>query len=119
MTIPDASANAGDRLRGYRFTWPAESLKDDPRWVQSGERFVRMMPEAREELAADSQWPAFFPSPICVITATDGSRTVVEREVGASIVNRFPYVVAVSVCRDALSSRHHPRATFIDVLERG
>jgi flavin reductase (DIM6/NTAB) family NADH-FMN oxidoreductase RutF len=54
---------------------------------------------------------------MCIITTTDGRRTAMEREVGASIVNRFPYVVAVSVCRERLSSRHHPRSTFADILE--
>ena len=37
----------------------------------------------------------------------------VEEVVGASIANRFPYVVALSYCREPLSSRHYGS----DVLE--
>jgi flavin reductase (DIM6/NTAB) family NADH-FMN oxidoreductase RutF len=116
-----AAESVGNELSDYRFAWPGTPLADDARWSRSdcGEYLSRAMPESREELAADSQWPAFFPSPICVISATDGERTALEREVGASIVNRFPYVLAVSVCRDALSNRHHPRSRFIDVLTSG
>ena len=40
-----------------------------------------------------------------------------KKVVGASIVNRFPYVVAPSYCREPLSSRHYVRRTFMDVLE--
>jgi hypothetical protein len=34
------------------------------------------------------------------------------------IVNRFPYVLALSFCRHDLSSRHHARGRFMDLLER-
>jgi flavin reductase (DIM6/NTAB) family NADH-FMN oxidoreductase RutF len=116
-----AAESVANQLWDYRFTWPSTPLADDGRWSPStcGEYLSRVMPESRDEFAADSQWPAFFPSPICVISASDGQRTALEREVGASIVNRFPYVVAVSVCRDGLSGRHHPRSRFIDVLAAG
>jgi flavin reductase (DIM6/NTAB) family NADH-FMN oxidoreductase RutF len=40
-----------------------------------------------------------------------------KKVVGASIVNRFPYVVAPSYCREPLSSPHYVRRTFMDVLE--
>src|ERR1022692_2645384 len=106
MSSVDTYATAesiANRLWDYRFTWPSTPLASDGRWSRSacGEYLSRLMPESRDEFAVDSQWPAFFPSPICVISASDGRRTALEREVGASIVNRFPYVVAVSVCRDA------------------
>ena len=77
------------------------------------------MPETRDELAADSRWPSFFPSPICFVTTTDGRDTALEKVVGASIVNRFPYVIALSFCKESLSSRHHVRAVFSEMLERG
>lgn len=56
---------------------------------------------------------------MCLATTADGQRSVVERIVGASIVNRFPYVLAISVCRQPLSARHYPRFTFMQLLERG
>ena len=71
------------------------------------------------ELAIDSRWPAFFPSSISLVTTSDGKRTALEKVVGASIVNRFPYVIALSFCRRHLSRRHHTRATFMEVLEAG
>ena len=75
------------------------------------------MPETREELAADSRWPAFFPSPICITTTEHHGIAHLEKVVGASIVNRFPYVVALSFCREGLSPRHYVRRTFMDALE--
>ncbi len=77
------------------------------------------MPERTEDLTADSRWPAFFPSPISIVTTADGDRVAVEKIVGASIVNRFPYVIALSFCRQHLSDRHYVRAEFCDILERG
>jgi len=75
------------------------------------------MPETREELARDSRWPAFFPAPICITTTSHRGLAHVEKVVGASIVNRFPYVVALSYCRDPISSRHYVRRTFMQALE--
>jgi flavin reductase (DIM6/NTAB) family NADH-FMN oxidoreductase RutF len=77
------------------------------------------MPEQPAEFAQDSQWPAFFPSAVCIVSASNGRATVIEREVGASIVNRFPYVVAVSLSRESLTERHHVRRSFMDTLEEG
>jgi len=34
-------------------------------------------------------------------------------------VNRFPYVLALSFCRQPLSDRHHPRRIFTGMLEAG
>ena len=77
------------------------------------------MPESAEALAADSRWPALFPSPICLVTVRDGNRVALEKVVGASIVNRFPYTIALSFCRQHLSTRHHVRSVFTEMLERG
>jgi flavin reductase (DIM6/NTAB) family NADH-FMN oxidoreductase RutF len=79
----------------------------------------RHLPESEAELARDSRWPGFFPSPIVLVTTTDGETIALEKVVGASIVNRFPYILALSFCRRELSARHHVRRTFTDVLERG
>ncbi len=75
------------------------------------------MPESREELAADSRWPAFFPSSICIATVCHDGVAHLEKVVGAMIVNRFPYVLALSFCRQPLSPRHYVRRTFMDALE--
>ncbi|MGE4162083.1 MAG: flavin reductase family protein [Vicinamibacterales bacterium] len=73
--------------------------------------------ETAASIASDSRWPAFFPSPICLVTAGHGHDAVIERVVGPMIVNRFPLVMAVSVCRDDLSARHYARRAFMERLE--
>lgn len=105
--------------REFRYTWPFSGAFDAPKWqhIAGGEHRMRALPESREELELDSRWPAFFPSPICITTTAHGGVAHVEKVVGASIVNRFPYVVALSYCREALSSRHYVRRTFMDALE--
>jgi flavin reductase (DIM6/NTAB) family NADH-FMN oxidoreductase RutF len=111
--IPTATSNQSAYL------WPGSDLKKTGLWQPvPGEQAYRMeMPESAERLAVDSRWPAFFPSPISLVTTGDGNRAALEKVVGASIVNRFPYVVALSFCRQPLSSRHHVRANFMDLLE--
>ena len=80
--------------------------------------YIRNMPEhTLEEIAIDSQWPAFFPSSICYVTTTCGSNVALEKVVGASIVNRFPYILALSLCKQELSQRHHVRRIFTEMLE--
>lgn len=81
--------------------------------------FARELPESSEELNGDSRWPAFFPCSISIVTTTDGEHTAVEKVVGASIVNRFPYIIALSFCIEELSSRHYARSRFIEMLEKG
>jgi flavin reductase (DIM6/NTAB) family NADH-FMN oxidoreductase RutF len=110
-----------DFERRYRYLWPQEDLSESPHWTLDPTRraYERTMPERPEDLAADSRWPAFFPSPICFVTTHDDDGVALEKVVGASIVNRFPYVVALSFCTEALSERHHVRRAFTDVLERG
>ncbi|MCX6842148.1 MAG: flavin reductase [candidate division WOR-3 bacterium] len=76
------------------------------------------MSETPEDLSRDSRWPALFPSSICYVATSDGSESVVERVVGASVVNRFPFVVAVSCCVKQLSSRHYARRAFPEALEK-
>jgi len=79
----------------------------------------RKLPESRAELEKDSRWPAFFPSPICLVTTASGDEMALEKVVGPSIVNRFPYIAALSFCRERLSSRHHVRRKFTELLEQG
>lgn len=83
------------------------------------EAFWCEMPEPHAQLRHDSRWPAFFPCSLSFATVSYGSASALERLVGVSIVNRFPYVMALSVCRENLSRRHHPRTRFMDLLERG
>jgi flavin reductase (DIM6/NTAB) family NADH-FMN oxidoreductase RutF len=79
--------------------------------------YERRMPEDEQEVAQDSRWPALFPSPICFVTVAHGGRVALEKVVGASVVNRFPYVLAISFCRRELSRRHHVRRVFMEMLE--
>lgn len=105
----------------YQYLWPARELKQLPQWQLTEDKryYVRNMPESPEEFATDTQWPGFFPSPICFVTTSDGQSVALEKVVGPSIVNRFPYVVSLSFCIEELSKRHHVRSTFIDMLEKG
>jgi flavin reductase (DIM6/NTAB) family NADH-FMN oxidoreductase RutF len=107
-------------LAPYLYRWPRADLRASAGWnsIEGGQALVRELPENREDLAADSRWPAFFPSPICFVTTTDGLRVGLEKVVGPAIVNRFPYVLALSFCRETLSERHHPRSTFMRLLEK-
>jgi len=73
--------------------------------------------ESLETLAADSRWPAFFPQSITFVTTGTVAAPIVERCVGATVVNRFPYIVCVSLCRERLSDRHHARADVMDAIE--
>jgi flavin reductase (DIM6/NTAB) family NADH-FMN oxidoreductase RutF len=110
------------QLNNYRYAWPFGEAGTGPKWSplpEGGPGFVRHLAETPEELAADSRWPGFFPSPICLVTTSDGTTSALEKVVGASIVNRFPYVLALSFCTRELSGRHHVRRTFADILERG
>ena len=109
-----------ERLTPYRYNWPFVDFKSDPNWIltEDGDAYIREMPENEIDLANDSRWAAFFPSPICFVTTSDGEQTVVEKAVGALIVNRFPYVIAVSFCRKAISERHYERKNCMEILER-
>lgn len=109
-------------LNRYRYVWPTSDLSGaTSRWKRERPdgSLIFDMPESPEELAVDSRWPAFFPSPTCLVTASDGQCNALEKVVGASIVNRFPYVLALSFCKRELSHRHHVRASFTSVLENG
>lgn len=70
-------------------------------------------------MAADSRWPGFFPSAVCFVTASNGEKTALEKVVGATIVNRFPYILALSFCVQPLSERHYVRNNFCCLLEAG
>ncbi|HMF26181.1 MAG TPA: flavin reductase family protein [Pseudolabrys sp.] len=109
-----------NRVAKYIYPWPPPNAFSKPVWQDylDGEYRQREMPESAEEVAADSRWPAFFSQPICLITTTDGQQFYLEREVGPCIVNRFPYVMTISLCRKALSERHTPRVQFMEALEK-
>jgi flavin reductase (DIM6/NTAB) family NADH-FMN oxidoreductase RutF len=111
-TIPD--------LIGSTYVWPDAPL-DRGFAGRHGSVFrSARLDETRSSLTADSRWPAFFPSPICLLTADGGSQTALERVVGPMIVNRFPLIMAVSVCRESLSDRHYARhATMQRIEESG
>ena len=109
----------GDR-RAFRYAWPYPGALDSSAWqtTADGQFRIRALKEDSLDLQRDSRWPAFFPSPMCIATVGDGSVGHVEKVVGSSIVNRFPYVVALSFCRQSLSDRHYARSSFMAALER-
>ncbi len=109
----------GDRA-GAVYRWPDRDPADDPAWqdaAEAGWRW-RAMPESAAELEADSRWPALFPSNLSIVTTRAGDTHAIEKVVGAAVVNRFPYVVALSFCRASLSSRHYRRTGFMEAVER-
>ena len=106
-------------LQAYRYLWPRDDLAPVGWQTMADDARVLTLPESREMVAADSRWPALFPSPVCLVTAADGATVVLERVVGPSIVNRFPYVLALSFCVEPLSGRHYARRAFARVLEAG
>lgn len=118
--IPGQANALLESLEPYRYCWPAAPIADDAAWqtdARSG-YLMRDLPEDEAAMRQDSRWPALFPAPMCIVTTGDGQVSAMEREVGASIVNRFPYVVAISLCRQSLSARHHERANFMRLLEQ-
>ena len=114
-----------DDLTTYQNSWPVDDFTGSRSWTperRAGQTVAfrtRQMPESFADLQEDSRWPAFFPSPMCLVTTGDGRQACLEKVVGASIVNRFPYVMALSFCRQTLSPRHHVRKHFMEALERG
>lgn len=107
-------------IESYTYRWPHEDASGDPAWQPAldGRFRARAMPESTAELAKDSRWPGFFPSPLALVTIRDGDSVLMEKVVGATVVNRFPYTMALSFCREGLSERHYVRRTFMDALER-
>ena len=104
------------KMKEYKYHWPFSDLTEKESWRKSSSNpffMVKNLPESPKELARDSRWPAFFPATVCLVTASDGSRALMERSVGATIVNRFPYVLALTFCSRFLSDRHYPRENFI------
>ena len=102
-----------------RYEWPSEPLGTELGWYPEadGSALWREMPEDTAQVALDSRWPSFFPSPICLVSTGDGKSTALEKVVGASVVNRFPYIVALSFCIEDLSDRHYARRAFCEALE--
>jgi dTDP-4-amino-4,6-dideoxygalactose transaminase/flavin reductase (DIM6/NTAB) family NADH-FMN oxidoreductase RutF len=106
-------------LDQHRYVWPREDFENVHGWRHSDGWWTRSMPESRAELAEDSRWPALFPSSLCIVSTGDGRQTALEKVVGASIVNRFPYTMALSFCARPLSARHHVRRSFMEIVESG
>lgn len=108
-----------DCRKNYAYTWPSEGSLSAADWQVLPEApfRLRLMPESTTAIERDSRWPAFFPAPICIVSATIDGITHLERVVGPSIVNRFPYVMALSLCIQPLSERHYRRSNFIKALE--
>jgi flavin reductase (DIM6/NTAB) family NADH-FMN oxidoreductase RutF len=107
-------------MDAYSYDWPREDWCHQRYWSlePAGVFRVRTLPESLDELRQDSRWPAFFPSPMCLVSTTDGRQSALEKVVAPSIVNRFPYVMVLSFCRQHLSSRHHARDRFMTMLEQ-
>ncbi len=102
-----------------QFSWPREPLTEKLGWSNASSLFSeKPMNENLKTLSANSQWPAFFSSPMCIVNTYYGKDTIIEKVVGPSIVNRFPYIMALSFCKKHLSERHFGRDTFIAGIEK-
>lgn len=100
------------------YDWPRVPLDAQAGWNDESYLFQSMhMPETLDALNEDSRWPAFFSSPICLVSTGHGDDALLEKVVGPSIVNRFPYIIALSFCRKKLSNRHYIRSSFMDMIE--
>jgi flavin reductase (DIM6/NTAB) family NADH-FMN oxidoreductase RutF len=122
LTMTNLTDNmTSENLKSYIYKWPYFNLEKSKDWRKSEESnfLVRDMPENREEMSKDSRWPSFFPSPICIVTTTDGTKHVMEKVVCPSLVNRFPFIMALSYCDEKISSRHYERKNFMEVLQSG
>jgi flavin reductase (DIM6/NTAB) family NADH-FMN oxidoreductase RutF len=110
-----------DALMRYRYAWPRDPLTEGAGWTASDDGLFleRRLPENPSALLEDSRWPAFFPSTICFCTTRDVEAVALEKVTGATVANRFPYIIALSFCREALSPRHHRRSKFTAMLEAG
>jgi flavin reductase (DIM6/NTAB) family NADH-FMN oxidoreductase RutF len=105
-------------LKPYLYKWPYFDLSKSSKWrSEDADWYVHEMPEDREEIAKDSRWPCFFPGPISIVTTSDGDKNALEKVVGACIVNRFPYIIALSFCNNRISDRHYERKVFMKSLE--
>src|SRR5687767_3903584 len=65
----------------FAYRWPHPGAFDAAAWRTEGEHRRRTLPETREELADDSRWPGFFPSPICLVTSAHGGVAALEKVV--------------------------------------
>lgn len=117
-TKRDEFLSSDNTLDSNKYRWPQENFFK-PTWQSVTHTNFKMLELAEDldGLLEDSRWPAFFPSSICIVTTKFGKKFGVEKVVGASIVNRFPYIVALSFCNRTLSSRHYARHYFINLLE--
>jgi flavin reductase (DIM6/NTAB) family NADH-FMN oxidoreductase RutF len=99
------------------YRWPQQSLGEPWQALPGQPQLLCRPEEVRAEIARDSRWPAFFPCNIALVTTAGAGGCAIEKVVGASIVNRFPYIVALSFCRQPLSARHYVRGRFCETLE--
>lgn len=107
----------------YQYYWPTFDLKASRGWENHKdeyEPFIRDLSDKGVETDLDSRdsWPAFFPSAMCLVTTGQGDDTALEKVVGATIVNRFPYVMALSLCKEDLSGEHRSQMHFSKLLEK-
>lgn len=106
-------------LAPYVYIWPLHDINPSHGWVVTDDARILtfQLPESEQELSTDSRWPALYPSAMSLVTTGLGEKALLERVVGPCLVNRFPFIMALSFCREELSSRHYPRTKFIEALE--
>lgn len=108
-----------ESLKRYIYRWPDVDMSAavGGQFAKEDGYYKLTMPEKEEVVAADSRWPAIFPVSISLVSTGTAEENALEKVVGVSIVNRFPYVLALNFCKEELSHRHHRRKTFMEMLE--
>lgn len=107
--------------QAYQYQWPTEDILLNPAWTSIEGKNLRVMElqENLDNLKDNSKWPSLFPSPICIVTTRTSDGCIgIEKVVGPSIVNRFPFVIALSFCQQTLSPRHYARDKFTSILNK-
>lgn len=103
-------------LKPFAYSWPGPT--DAGLWQDLGDHWYRSLNESEDSLKNDSRWPAFFPSPIAIVTVKTPEGLQIEKVVGPAIVNRFPYIAMLSFCHAELSARHYARAGILEGISR-
>ena len=70
-----------------------------------------------DHLNKDSKWPSFFPCNVSFVLIKFKNQFYVEKIIGATIINRFPLILALPISKKKLSERHLNKQEFIKKLK--
>lgn len=113
--------NLRKNLIPYLRTWPDSPLTSLNGWQESPDSNFLMydMSNSNQDHGSENLWPAFFPSADGLVTTGDGRLSALEIVPGVTIINRFPYVLSISLCRKKTHKHEAEQLHFMEILERG